>query len=142
MILPEWMSEERPVVTKVGRNNFLIRNRHHLEALLQKFETHPLKVTSVFHPTAKVLLLFFLLVSVGISRNLTVLWIVALFLGAGVAFLPHSVLVRTLKKTVVLVIFPLVLYLPHLLLSGGQSLFLFRLPLIAVAIAYYSDSRK
>ena len=86
MILPEWMSEERPVVTKVGRNNFLIRNRHHLEALLQKFETHPLKVASVFHPTAKVLLLFFLLVSVGISRNLTVLWIVALFLGAGVAF--------------------------------------------------------
>ena len=80
MILPEWMSEERPVVTKVGRNNFLIRNRHHLEALLQKFETHPLKVASVFHPTAKVLLLFFLLVSVGISRNLTVLWIVALFL--------------------------------------------------------------
>ena len=48
MILPEWMSEERPVVTKVGRNNFLIRNRHHLEALLQKFETHPLKVASVF----------------------------------------------------------------------------------------------
>ena len=45
MILPNWMSEERPVVTKVGRNNFLIRNRHHLEALLQKFETHPLKVT-------------------------------------------------------------------------------------------------
>ena len=42
MILPDWMSEERPVVTKVGRNNFLIRNRHHLEALLQKFETHPL----------------------------------------------------------------------------------------------------
>ena len=37
MILPDWMSEERPVVTKVGRNNFLIRNRHHLEALLQKF---------------------------------------------------------------------------------------------------------
>ena len=117
MILPDWMSEERPVVTKVGRNNFLIRNRHHLEALLQKFETHPLKVASVFHPTAKVLLLFFLLVSVGISRNLTVLWIIALFLGAGVAFLPHSVLVRTLKKTVVLLIFPLVLYLPHLLLS-------------------------
>ena len=107
MILPEWMSEERPVVTKVGRNNFLIRNRHHLEALLQKFETHPLKVASVFHPTAKVLLLFFLLISVGISRNLTVLWILALFLGAGVAFLPHSVLVRTLKKTVVLLIFPL-----------------------------------
>ena len=80
MILPDWMSEERPVVTKVGRNNFLIRNRHHLEALLQKFETHPLKVASVFHPTAKVLLLFFLLVSVGISRNLTVLWIIALFL--------------------------------------------------------------
>ena len=102
MILPDWMSEERPVITKVGRNNFLIRNRHHLEALLQKFETHPLKVASVFHPTAKVLLLFFLLVSVGISRNLIVLWIVALFLGAGVAFLPHSVLVRTLKKTVVL----------------------------------------
>ena len=48
MILPDWMSEERPVVTKVGRNNFLIRNRHHLEALLQKFETHPLKVASVF----------------------------------------------------------------------------------------------
>ena len=73
MILPEWMSEERPVVTKVGRNNFLIRNRHHLEALLQKFETHPLKVTSVFHPTAKVLLsLFPTLISVGISRNLTV----------------------------------------------------------------------
>lgn len=140
MILPDWMSEERPVVTKVGRNNFLIRNRHHLEALLQKFETHPLKVASVFHPTAKVLLLFFLLVSVGISRNLTVLWIIALFLGAGVAFLPHSVLVRTLKKTVVLLIFPLVLYLPHLLLSGGQSLFLFRLPLIAVAIAYYSET--
>ena len=62
MILPDWMSEERPVVTKVGRNNFLIRNRHHLEALLQKFETHPLKVASVFHPTAKVLLLFFLLI--------------------------------------------------------------------------------
>ena len=140
MILPEWMSEERPVVTKVGRNNFLIRNRHHLEALLQKFETHPLKVASVFHPTAKVLLLFFLLISVGISRNLTVLWILALFLGAGVAFLPHSILVRTLKKTVVLLIFPLVLYLPHLLLSGGQSLFLFRLPLIAVAIAYYSET--
>ena len=140
MILPDWMSEERPVVTKVGRNNFLIRNRHHLEALLQKFETHSLKVASVFHPTAKVLLLFFLLVSVGISRNLTVLWIIALFLGAGVAFLPHSVLVRTLKKTVVLLIFPLVLYLPHLLLSGGQSLFLFRLPLIAVAIAYYSET--
>ena len=79
MILPDWMSEERPVVTKVGRNNFLIRNRHHLEALLQKFETHPLKVASVFHPTAKVLLLFFLLVLVGISRNLIVLWIVALF---------------------------------------------------------------
>ena len=58
MILPSWMLEERPVVTKVGRNNFLIRNRHHLEALLQKFETHPLKVASVFHPTAKVLLLF------------------------------------------------------------------------------------
>ena len=76
MILPDWMSEERPVVTKVGRNNFLIRNRHHLEALLQKFETHPLKVASVFHPTAKVLLLFFLLVLVGISRNLIVLWIV------------------------------------------------------------------
>ncbi|MDU5564843.1 MAG: energy-coupling factor transporter transmembrane component T [Streptococcus vestibularis] len=140
MILPSWMLEERPVVTKVGRNNFLIRNRHHLEALLQKFETHPLKVASVFHPTAKVLLLFFLLISVGISQNLTVLWILALFLGAGVAFLPHSVLVRTLKKTVVLLIFPLVLYLPHLLLSGGQSLFLFRLPLIAVAIAYYSET--
>ena len=28
----------------------------------------------------------------------------------------------------------------HLLLSGGQSLFLFRLPLIAVAIAYYSET--
>ena len=39
-----------------------------------------------------------------------------------------------------LLIFPLVLYLPHLLLSGGQSLFLFRLPLIAVAIAYYSET--
>ena len=39
MILPDWMLEERPVVTKVGKNNFLIRNRHHLEALLQKFET-------------------------------------------------------------------------------------------------------
>ena len=98
MILPEWMSEERPVVTKVGRNNFLIRNRHHLEALLQKFETHPLKVASVFHPTAKVLLLFFLLISVGISRNLTVLWILALFLGAGVAFLPHSIFSKNLEK--------------------------------------------
>ena len=52
----------------------------------------------------------------------------------------HSILVRTLKKTVVLLIFPLVLYLPHLLLSGGQLLFLFRLPLIAVAIAYYSET--
>ena len=38
MILAEWMSEERPVVTKVGRNNFLIRNRHHLEALLQSLK--------------------------------------------------------------------------------------------------------
>ena len=142
MILPDWISEERPVVAKVGRNNFLIRNRHHLEALLQKFETHPLKVASVFHPTAKLLSsLFLLLVSVGISRNLIVLWIVALFLGAGVAFLPHSVFVEDFEKNCSVVeSFPLVLYLPHLLLSGGQSLFLFRLPLIAVAIAYYSKT--
>ena len=90
MILPDWMSEERPVVTKVGRNNFLIRNRHHLEALLQKFETHPLKVTSVFHPTAKVLLLILLLISVVIRQNLTKMLILSLLLGAGVAFLPHS----------------------------------------------------
>lgn len=92
MILPDWMSEERPVVTKVGRNNFLIRNRHHLEALLQKFETPPLKVASVFHPTAKVLLLFFLLISVGISRNLTVLWILALFQLKHLILLTESVL--------------------------------------------------
>ena len=39
MILPDWMLEERPEVTKVGKNSFLIRNRHHLEALIQKFET-------------------------------------------------------------------------------------------------------
>ena len=31
-------------------------------------------------------------------------------------------------------------YKRQLLLSGGQSLFLFRLPLIAVAIAYYSET--
>ena len=54
MILPDWMLEERPAVTKVGKNSFLIRNRHHLEALIQKFETHPVPVASIFHPTAKV----------------------------------------------------------------------------------------
>ena len=99
MILPDWMLEERPEVTKVGKNSFLIRNRHHLEALIQKFETHPVPVASTFHPTTKVLLLLLFLFSVGISRNLTVLWILGLVLGFGVAFLPHSVLVRTLKKT-------------------------------------------
>ena len=102
MILPDWMLEERPEVTKVGKNSFLIRNRHHLEALIQKFETHPVPVASIFHPTTKVLLLLLFLFSVGISRNLTVLWILGLVLGFGVAFLPHSVLVRTLKKTILL----------------------------------------
>ena len=140
MILPDWMSEERPEVTKVGKNSFLIRNRHHLEALIQKFETHPVPVASIFHPTAKVLLLLLFLFSVGISRNLTVLWILALVLGFVVAFLPHSVLVRTLKKTILLLVFPIIIYLPHLLFSGGQTLFLLRLPLIAVAIAYYSET--
>ena len=57
MILPDWMVEERTEVTKVGKNSFLIRNRHHLEALIQKFETRPVSVASIFHPTAKVLLL-------------------------------------------------------------------------------------
>ena len=47
MILPDWMLEERPAVTKVGKNSFLIRNRHHLEALIQKFETHPVPVASI-----------------------------------------------------------------------------------------------
>ena len=140
MILPDWMLEERPAVTKVGKNSFLIRNRHHLEALIQKFETHPVPVASIFHPTAKVLLLLLFLFSVGISRNLTVLWILALVLGFGVAFLPHSVLVRTLKKTILLLVFPIIIYLPHLLFSGGQTLFLLRLPLIALAIAYYSET--
>lgn len=140
MILPEWLLEERPEVTKVGKNSFLIRNRHHLEALLQKFEAHPLKVASLFHPTAKILILFFLFISVGISQDLIVLWLLGLLLGASLAFLPHDVLVRILKKTVVLLVFPLVLHLPHLLFSGGQSLFLLRLPLIAIAIAYYSET--
>ena len=54
MILPDWMLEERPEVTKVGKNSFLIRNRHHLEALIQKFETHPVPVASTFHPATKV----------------------------------------------------------------------------------------
>ena len=140
MILPDWMLEERPAVTKVGKNSFLIRNRHHLEALIQKFETHPVPVASIFHPTAKVLLLLLFLFSVGISQNLTVLWILGLVLGFGVAFLPHSVLVSTLKKTILLLVFPIIIYLPHLLFSGGQTLFLLRLPLIALAIAYYSET--
>ena len=114
MILPDWMLEERPEVTKVGKNSFLIRNRHHLEALIQKFETRPVSVASIFHPTAKVLLLLLFLFSVGISRNITVLWILALVLGFAVAFLPHSILVRTLKKTILLLVFPIIIYLPHL----------------------------
>ena len=57
-----------------------------------------------------------------------------------VAFLPHSILVRTLKKTILLLVFPIIIYLPHLLFSGGQPLFLLRLPLIALAIAYYSET--
>ena len=39
MILPDWMLEERPAVTKVGKNSFLIRNRlrHILCQLHQSF---------------------------------------------------------------------------------------------------------
>ena len=76
----------------------------------------------------------------GLVETFTVLWILALVLGFAVAFLPHSILVRTLKKTILLLVFPIIIYLPHLLFSGGQPLFLLRLPLIALAIAYYSET--
>ncbi|MFR3236277.1 MAG: hypothetical protein ACLTOX_01800 [Streptococcus thermophilus] len=112
------MLEERPEVTKVGKNSFLIRNRHHLEALIQKFETRPVPVASTFHPATKVLLLLLFLFSVGISRNLSVLWILGLVLGFGV-FLPHSILVRTLNHFII----SLDNYLLPILFSGEQPSF-------------------
>ncbi|MBM7635331.1 energy-coupling factor transporter transmembrane component T [Streptococcus saliviloxodontae] len=140
MILPDWLSEENDFLVKKGKDHFLIRNRRVLSLVTVKVRDKaaiPLK--SHFHPLVWLLCLFFLLVGVSLSHHLLYFWLLALVLFGLIATLPDDSLRAVLKKWLLVLVFPIVLYLPSLFWQGVNFLFLIRLLTIALLITFYSE---
>lgn len=140
MRLPDWLIEKQDRPIGNGKNNFLIRNRKMIEAVLFKFrDKSAIPLKKFFHPLTWLLCLFFCLTGVSFSRSLLLFWLLGLMLLGFVARLPLDNLKGVLKKTVLLLILPVLIYLPTLIWQGFNILFIIRLPSIALLIALYSE---
>ena len=139
-MLPEWLKEEQRINIGKGKDHFLVRNRKMIDSVLLKLrDKSSIKWKRFLHPVTYLLCLFFSLLGVSFSRNFLFFWILFLFLLGLIASLPYVHLVATIKKSILLLLFPFLLYLPNLFLHGFHVLFLLRLPLISMLIALYTE---
>ena len=139
-MLPEWLKEEQRINIGKGKDHFLIRNRKKIDSVLLKLrDKSSIKWKRFLHPVTYLLCFFFSLLGVSFSRNFLFFWILFLFLLGLIASLPYVHLVATIKKSILLLLFPFLLYLPNLFLHGFHVLFLLRLPLMSMLIALYTE---
>lgn len=141
--MPDWLKETQVEFTPNKKEAFLIKNQKGLLFLLRKFQKkeesaeNPLRT---IHPTVRLLTVFFLIILISLTRQVIVLWLIGLYLGGLLLLLDPVSLRLVCKKAGLLLVMPLVIYLPTLLFNQGSHLFLLRLPLLSITLANYTET--
>lgn len=140
MKLPAWLLEEQNVPIKKGKEHFLIRNRSSLTSILKQFHAKTeIPFSHYFHPTTWFLLLIILLLGISLTKQVLYLWIFSLTLLSIISVLPYRSMIRILKKTLLLCVFPFIVYLPSLFWQNGNFLFIVRIPLVSLLFSFYTE---
>lgn len=141
--MPDWMKETQVDFTPNKKEAFLIKNQKGLLFLLQKFQKSEAQTENPLrsiHPTVRFLTVFFLILLISLTKQIVVLWVIGLYLGGLLLLVDPASLKNVLKKAILLLLMPLIVYLPTLFFSQGSHLFLLRLPLLSLALANYTET--
>lgn len=140
--MPDWLKENETSFTPGKKETFLIKNQKGLLFILAKFTsgTHSKNRFSVVHPMVRLVILLTLILLTSLTKSFLVLWLIALYLGGLLLFLPAFDLRKVLQRALILSVMPFFIYLPTLIFFQSQPLFLLRLPLVTTAVSLFAAS--
>lgn len=139
--MPEWLTHQNTYLLSDKKDTFLMKNQKGLLFILEKFDRTAEKNNQpVIHPSLRFLSTIGFLLLMSLTQKLLVMWVGGLYLIGTLLFFPPAKSRRIIAKSVLLLIMPLLVYLPSLLIHQANPLFILRLPLIACLISQYTET--
>lgn len=139
--MPEWLTHHNNYLLSDKKDTFLIKNQKGLLFILEKFDrTAEKNDQPVIHSSLRFLSTVSLLLLMSLTQQLLLLWLCGLYLIGTLLFFPPAKSCRIIAKSVLLLIMPILVYLPSLLIHQANTLFIFRLPLVACLISQYTET--
>ena len=141
--MPEWMKESSTSFEPNKKETFMLKNRKGILFLLNKFQVSGKRnktILSDIHPAIQLISTFLLIVLISTAQKVLVLWLLGIYLGMLLLVEKPTILRNIVKKASILILMPLIIYLPIFFLGQFSLLFIVHLFFLAIVISQYMET--